>query len=257
MAETGVVPGHPVARTRRRSGDARVDHQPGVVLHTTAWRETSLIVEVFTRDYGRMALVARGAKRPTSQYRGMLAPFAPLALSWSGRNDIKNLVRVEWVGGLAPLRGKALLAAFYANELLVRLLARADPHERLFASYLDLLASLGAERLDAALRTFELDLLREVGYAVPLDRSTDGEPIDAKTQYVFRAESGAHRTRSGAGEDPGERVSGATLLAMALGDFRDAGVAAEAKVLLRYLIRYHLDGKPLNTRRILRDLQEL
>jgi DNA repair protein RecO (recombination protein O) len=168
-ASTSVTPGR-----SRRTGEARVDHQPGVVLHTTAWRETSLIVEVFTRDYGRMALVARGAKRPTSQYRGMLSPFAPLALSWSGRNDIKNLVRVEWIGGLAPLRGNALLAAFYANELVVRLLARADAHEHLFASYLELLGSLRGERLDAALRTFELDLLREIGYAVPLDRAPPG-----------------------------------------------------------------------------------
>lgn len=242
---------------RRRAGDARVDHQPGVVLHATAWRETSLIVEAFTRDYGRMSLVARGAKRPASQHRGMLAPFAPIAISWSGRNEIKNLVRVEWVGGLAPLRGNALLAAFYANELLVRLLARGDPHERLFASYLALLGSLGESRLEAALRTFELDLLREVGYAVPLDRCADGELIDAHSDYVFRAEAGAQRVQVGATPDAGERISGTTLLAMARSDFREAGVAAEAKVMLRYLIRYHLDGKPLNTRRILLDLQQL
>jgi DNA repair protein RecO (recombination protein O) len=251
-ASTSVTP-----RRSRRTGEARVDHQPGVVLHTTAWRETSLIVEVFTRDYGRMALVARGAKRPTSQYRGMLSPFAPLALSWSGRNDIKNLVRVEWVGGLAPLRGNALLAAFYANELLVRLLARADAHEHLFASYLELLGSLRGERLDAALRTFELDLLREIGYAVPLDRASGGEAIDERAQYVFRAEAGAHRARPEAEQEGGERVSGAALLAMARGDFSDTALASEAKRLLRFLIRYHLDSKPLNTRRILRDLQEL
>src|SRR5512147_2888837 len=123
------------APVRRRRDEARVDHQPGFVLHTTAWRETSLIVEAFTRDFGRMSLVARGAKRPTSQFRGLLSPFTPLTFSWSGRSEAKNLVRVEWVGGLAPLRGGALLSAFYANELIVRLLARADPHERLFASY--------------------------------------------------------------------------------------------------------------------------
>ena len=137
---------------RRRINDARVDHQPGVVLHTTPWRETSLIVEAFTRDHGRIAMVARGAKRPTSQFRGLLAPFAPLAMSWSGRNEIKNLVRVEWIGGLTPLRGHALLAAFYANELLVRLLARADPHERLFDNYLQLLRGLAGARQDITLR---------------------------------------------------------------------------------------------------------
>lgn len=257
MADVATASTPVTVRRSRRTGEARVDHQPGVVLHTTAWRETSLIVETFTRDYGRMALVARGAKRPTSQYRGMLSPFAPLALSWSGRNDIKNLVRVEWIGGLAPLRGDALLAAFYANELLVRLLARGDAHEHLFASYLDLLGSLREQRLDAALRAFELDLLREIGYAVPLDRASDGEPIDERAQYVFRAEAGAHRARPEVGQGAGERVSGAALLAMARGDFSDAALASEAKLMLRFLIRYHLEGKPLNTRRILRDLQEL
>ena len=96
-------------RPRRRPSDLRVDHQPGTVLHTTPWRETSLIVEVFTRDFGRLPLVARGAKRPTSQFRSLLSPFAPLTLAWSGRGEIKNLVRVEWVGGMPPLRGAARL----------------------------------------------------------------------------------------------------------------------------------------------------
>jgi DNA repair protein RecO (recombination protein O) len=245
------------ASSRRRSPESRVDHQPGVVLHTYPWRETSLIIEVFTRDYGRMALVARGAKRPTSQFRSLLSPFAPLALSWSGRNEIKNLVRVEWVGGLAPLRGNALLSAFYANELIVRLLARADPHELLFAQYLGMLRGLAESRHDVTLRTFELELLREVGYEVPLDQCIDGEPIDACARYRFRPEAGAQRVAQHESEEGGASVSGATLLAMARGDFADPLVASEAKAMLRQLIRYHLDGKPLNTRRILLDLHQL
>jgi DNA repair protein RecO (recombination protein O) len=204
-----------------------------------------------------MALVARGAKRPTSQFRGMLSPFAPLALSWSGRNEIKNLVRVEWVGGLAPLRGNALLAAFYANELIVRLLARADPHERLYGHYLDMLRGLGEARQDITLRMFELELLREVGYAVPLERCADGNPIDPAGQYRFSAEAGAHRLGPRERDDSGAPVSGATLLAMARGEFGDPVVASEAKGMLRQVIRYHLDGKPLNTRRILLDLHQL
>ncbi|MCX7901997.1 MAG: DNA repair protein RecO, partial [Burkholderiaceae bacterium] len=120
-----------------RAHDHRVDQQPALVLHAYPWRETSLILEAFTRDYGRLTLVARGAKRPASQFRGLLSPFAPLLMSWSGRGDIKTLTRVEWWGGVAPLRGDALFAGFYLNELLVRLLARGDPHERLFARYLE------------------------------------------------------------------------------------------------------------------------
>src|SRR5262245_40157281 len=129
---------------RRPAHEFRIDQQPALVLHAYPWRETSLIVETFTRDHGRMALVARGAKRPTSQFRGLLAPVAPLLLSWSGRSEIKSLVRAEWCGGLAPMRGEALLAGFYLNELLVRLLARADAHELLFARYIGALAALAA-----------------------------------------------------------------------------------------------------------------
>jgi DNA repair protein RecO (recombination protein O) len=244
-------------KPRRRSADARVDHQPAFVLHGTPWRETSLIVEMLTRDHGRVALVARGAKRPTSHFRGLLSPFNPLAVGWSGRNEIKTLVRAEWLGGMQPLRGDALLAAFYANELLVRLLARFDPHERLFAGYVELLQALSHEqRHDAALRGFELDLLADVGYAVPLDRCVDGAPIDADSWYRFDAGHGAQRIEPRAAADS-EPVRGRTLLAMAVRDFGDERCAAEAKALLRRLIRYHLGGRPLNTRRILQDLKQL
>lgn len=243
------------ARTPRRS-EQRVDHEPGFVLHSYAWRETSLVVEAFTRAHGRIALVARGAKRPTSQFRGLLAPFNPLALSWSGRNEIKTLVRAEWLGGMQPLRGDALLAAFYANELLVRLLARADPHERMFGSYVELLRALaGEERHDATLRTFELALLQDIGYAIALDHCSDGAAIEPAARYEFGDGHAARRVDASGGA--GVVVEGSTLLAMAARDFSDARVAAESKALLRQVIRYHLDGKPLNTRRILQDLKKL
>jgi len=259
-----IVAQRPAARPRRAS-ESRVDLQPGFVLHAYPWRETSLIVEVLTRDFGRVALVARGAKRPTSQFRGLLAPFCPLALSWSGRNEVKSLVRAEWCGGLAPLRGDSLLAAFYLNELLVRLVARGDPHEGLFSSYVDALHALagdangGADR-QAALRGFELDLLRETGYAPAFDRCSDGAPIDAAARYRIDGQRGVTRVAEAAGYDQAShelQISGATVLALAHRDFSDPRAASEAKVVLRQLIRYHLNGKPLNTRRILQDLREL
>ena len=244
---------------RRRASDSRIDHQPGFVLHSYAWRETSLIVETFTREFGRVAVVARGAKRPTSQFRGLLSPFNPIALSWSGKNEIKTLVRAEWLGGMQPLRGDSLLAAFYASELLVRLLARGDAHPRTFASYVDLLRSLSCTaRHDAALRTFELDLLQDIGYAVPLDRCSEGSAIDAGAQYAFAGGQGARRIDANvARESDGGNVSGGTLIAMAARDFGHPQVVSESKALLRQVIRYHLDGKPLNTRRILQDLKQL
>jgi DNA repair protein RecO (recombination protein O) len=167
------------------------------------------------------------------------------------------LVRAEWLGGMQPLRGDALLAAFYANELLVRLLARLDPHERLFGSYVELLQALSHDaRHAAALRAFELDLLHDIGYAVPLDRCADGAPIDADALYLFGVGQGAQRLERGDADD-GSQVSGRTLLAMAARRFDDERVAAEAKGVLRRVIRYHLGGKPLNTRRILQDLKQL
>jgi DNA repair protein RecO (recombination protein O) len=257
MSEAALRPAGGRAPQRRRGGDARVDHQPGVVLHSYPWRETSLIVEVFTRDHGRVALVARGAKRPTSQFRGLLAPFFPLAVSWSGRNEIKNLVRVEWIGGLAALRGDALLAAFYTNELLVRLLARGDAHELLFARYLEALQRLRGEPPYAAtLRAFELDLLTEIGYAAALEHCADDAPIDPEGRYEVDGQGAARRLASGNGH-AAAGFSGRTLIACARREFGDAATAAEARTLLRQLIGYHLDGRPLNTRRILQDLKNL
>jgi DNA repair protein RecO (recombination protein O) len=249
----------PARRRIGRFGDSRIDHQPGFVVHSYAWRETSLIVETFTREFGRVAVVARGAKRPTSQFRGLLSPFNPIALSWSGRNEIKTLVRAEWLGGMQPLRGDSLLAAFYANELLVRLLARGDAHPQTFGSYVELLRSLTRDaRHEAALRAFELDLLQDIGYAMPLDRCTEGSAIDARAQYVFASGQGARRIDANVvRESDGGTVSGGTLIAMAARDFEHPQVIAESKTLLRQVIRYHLDGKPLNTRRILQDLKQL
>lgn len=239
--------------------DARVDHQPAFVLHAYAWRETSSIVEALTRDYGRMALVARGARRPTSQYRGILLPFSPLSISWSGRGELKSLVRAEWQGGLAPLRGDGLIDAFYLNELLVRLLARADPHPALFASYLSTLAALARDGQGAqtALRGFELDLLRELGVAPSFDACLDGAAVDPAAAYLADFELGFRRA-AGHGADAGpDALSGATLIALARRDFSDPRTLEDARAFLRRLIGYHLDGKPLNARRILMDLRSM
>jgi len=247
------------ARVRRSTGDSRVDHQPALVLHSYPWRETSLVVEVFTRDHGRMSLVARGAKRPTSQFRGVLTPFAPLLVSWSGRADIKSLVRAEWCGGLAPLRGEGLLAGFYMNELLVRLVARADAHELLFARYVETLGALASRSAghDGLLRAFELDLLRETGHAPSFEQSADGAAVQPEATYRVDAQRGLVPVpEAGTADDP-SCLHGSAALAMARRDFSSPDVAAQSKLVLRHLIRYHLNGQPLNTRRILRDLRQL
>lgn len=246
----------PAMAARRRGSDARVDHQPAFVLHTYPWRETSLIVEALTRDHGRVALVARGAKRGTSQLRGLLSPFSALALGWSGRGEVKTLIRAEWTGGLVPLRGDALLAGFYLNELIVRLLARGDAHSALFGAYARALRALagGEAPLELALRAFEFELLREIGYLPALDVCADGEAIAAQARYRVDPQRGLVAAGR---ESEALTVSGAAALAMAAGDFARPDVAAEARSMMRLIIRYHLDGRPLNTRRILQDLREL
>jgi DNA repair protein RecO (recombination protein O) len=241
---------------RAMSGSLRIDHQPAFVLHTYAWRETSLIVEAFSRDFGRMALVARGAKRPTSQFRGILMPFSPLALSWSGRSELKSLVRAEWQGGLTPLRGEGLLAAFYLNELLVRLLPRADAHAGLFTSYIQTLAALAQHDSgrESVLRCFELDLLRDLGVAPSFQCCGDGEPVEPGGWYHIDLQGGLQRRSEGS--DP-DCVRGTTAIALARRDLSDPSDLAAARPILRRLIGYHLEGKPLNARRVLMDLRAL
>lgn len=264
MNELGDLP--PLTRAarsgiRRRGAEGRVEHQPGFVLHSYPWRETSLIVELLTRDYGRVAVVARGAKRPTSQFRGVLSPFAPLLVAWSGRNDVKSLIRADWCGGLAPLRGEGLFAAFYLNELIVRLLARADPHESLFASYVEALRALAQGRTDedTALRGFEMDLLREIGWLPALDHTADGTPLEAGAWYRVDAERGLIRIERRVEDAASTTVTvrGRTAIAMAARELAGEETATECKAMLRFLIRYHLGSQPLNTRRILQDLKQL
>lgn len=248
--------GEPPVAVRRRNADSRIEQQPGFILHSYAWRETSLIVEAVTRDYGRIALVARGAKRRTSQLRGLLSPFSALSLSWSGRGEVKTLVRAEWTGGLVSLRGDALLAGFYLNELMVRLLARADAHPGLFGTYMRSLSALAGDenRIGSTLRAFEFELLREIGYLPALDVCADGEAVEPGTRYRVDPQRGLVRTER---HGDGISVAGASALAMAAGDFATPTVASEAKAMLRLIIRYHLEGRPLNTRRIMQDLKEL
>src|SRR5213080_5041440 len=166
--------------------------QPAFILHTYPYRETSLVAEVFTRNFGRLPLLAKGAKRPSSALRGLLRAFQPLQLSWGGKSELRILHKAEWQGGLAPLQGTSLICGFYLNELLMRLLHRNDPHEQLFEYYQDTLAALSASKdYMAILRAFEQRLLQELGYALTLDHDVvRGEMIDANEYYCYEIERG-------------------------------------------------------------------
>jgi DNA repair protein RecO (recombination protein O) len=239
------------------SSKSRQDGRPAFILHTHSYRETSMLVEAYTRDQGRVALIARGARRPKSALRGMLLPFQPLLLSWSGRGELRTLIRAEWRGPYSPLRGQALICGFYLNELLLKLLARDDPHEELFANYEEALAALARDGEQASvLRRFEICLLRELGYAVILDREVErGEPVARERRYVYIVERGP--VDAAGARANGVELSGQTLLDMQSGNFGSSATQQQSKLLMRTLINHCLGDKILHTRQLLRDLQEL
>ena len=234
----------------------RADHEPGFVLHTYAYKETSLIVEAFTRRFGRVALLARGARRPRSAMRGVLLSFQALSLSWSASTELGNLIGAEWSGALRPLRGRGLMCGFYLNELLLRLLAREDAHEALFDYYDDALVRLAVETdLASILRNFEKRMLAELGYAPLLERDAASRPIDPAARYVYEPERGPMLLNNSISKDVS--VSGQTLLDVAADDYGRAETRDEARALMRTLITQRLHGQELHTRVILRDLSDL
>src|SRR5829696_2870839 len=184
----------------------RISDEPAFVLHRYDWSESSLILEVFTRHHGRIALVAKGAKRPSSNFRPVLLPLQPLQLSYSGDAEIRTLKAAEWMGGHVMPTGEALLSGYYLNELLLRLLARDDPHPALFDVYaaaVRMLASDDVQLLQPALRAFELLLLREIGFLPSLGVQTATlAPLRAGERYSLRPEGGLVETH-----DPEERGS--------------------------------------------------
>lgn len=234
----------------------RVQEQAAFLLHSYPFRETSLIVEIFSRDYGRLPIVARGARRPRSVVRGVLMNFQPLSISWFGKGEVKTLHHAEWQGGQPQLQGTALMCGFYLNELLLNLLARDDPHEALFDYYRATLYRLAHEDDHAAtLRCFEKHLLQELGYALPLEREVGSEQmIVPEADYRYVVDRGAFP--AGSSQD-GFRVRGKTLLDMAVDDYRDAQTAQQSKQLMRLLLNHHLAGRALHTRELIKDLQKL
>lgn len=238
------------------------DDEPAFVLHAYPYRETSLIVEAFTRTFGRVGMVARGARRPRSELRGVLQAFQPLTLSWAGAAELKTLVKAEWRGGLPLPGGAALLCGFYLNELLLKLLAREDPHAELFADYANALAALAADATPAGqatvLRRFELQLMAAIGYAMNLTHDArSGAPIEAGRLYHYAPDGGAQVMSGRVAREPGASplvVRGATLVALATGRYPDAELAAEAKRLMREILDHRLEARGIASRRIVRDL---
>ncbi len=235
----------------------RQDNQPVYVLHTYPFKETSLVVELFSSGQGRVATTAKGARRPRSAMRGMLQAFQPMLATWSGKLELKTLHGLEWNGCLLLLQGEALMCGFYLNELLLRLLPREDPHETLFEYYADTLKALASgQHLATTLRRFELKFLQELGYAIPLQLDANSLAIEPLQHYRYEAEHGAYPIKDKlARYEHGVQLSGKTLIGMLHDDYSDEQTQQQSKQLMRYLLAYYLGDKPLHTRQLLIDLQ--
>jgi DNA repair protein RecO (recombination protein O) len=236
--------------------------QPAFILQQRKYRETSLIIDVLTYDFGRISLLAKGVRKTKSKTAGMLQPFIPLIISYYGKAELKTLTNVERRAGSLPasgihsipgdiiqppsgLKGIALYCGFYINELVGCFLHKYDPHPEVFGYYGECLSGLAdGSSMEAALRLFELKLLECTGYGLQLDFDVHQKPIEALKKYLFNV-----------GQGPVERVdgqlSGKTLLALSSKEFTDPQVLSEAKILMRMVIDVYLQGKQLKSRAVI------
>ncbi|HEB57531.1 MAG TPA: DNA repair protein RecO [Gammaproteobacteria bacterium] len=238
--------------------------QASYVLHSRPYRNTSKLLDVFSREQGRRVLVARGARQGNSRLQGQLLPFIPLLLSWQGNGEVQTLTAAEAGTQIAPLTGQKLLTAFYLNELLLRLLARDDPHPALYDAYAQTLQRLSGSPEqsadeEAGLRIFECFLLQELGYGLVLDHEvSSGEVLQAEQMYCYQPEHGPLTFDPERGCENSLPVHGCTLLALQQGNLYvdDAHVdqynliLREAKMLTRINLARHLGAKPLQSREL-------
>ena len=228
--------------------------EAGFVLHQRPYRNTSQLLECVTAAHGRVGLVARGSRRPASRQRALLQPFVPLRVSWTRRGDLGRLTHVESSGPAFELAGMALLAAYYANELLLKLLERGDPNAEVFSCYSRCLAQLArSQNVARALRFYELDLLRALGYGLELDAEANtGSPLRGESTYVFELEGGARAVDHTPADD--DVYTGRELISLRDRALEDDAALRAAQRLLGRALRVHLGDKPLRSRLVLQDI---
>jgi DNA repair protein RecO (recombination protein O) len=216
---------------------------PAYVLHRRPYRDSSLLLECFSRDHGRVGMVARSGR---GRLAGVLQPFAPLLLSWTGGGELKTLTQAEPDGHVDLLRGATLAAGFYLNELLLRACARLDAHPAVYAAYARALTTLvGGTADEPALRYFERELLAELGYALQLEYDTTGTPINPAGRYHYQPERGALPAPDG-------DLPGAALHALRAGTLAEPAHLVACKRLLRAQLAWHFGDRPLKSRALYR-----
>lgn len=235
------------------AGPRRIELAPGYILHHRPWRDTSRILEVLTREHGRLTLFARGVRAPAAKLAPVLQPFQLLLLSWSGRGEAPGLTGAERASATAPLPGACLMAAFYVNELLLKLTTRHDPQPLLFEHYHGVLERLRAGApLEPALRVFEKRLLTLVGYGLDLtSEARHGGRIEPEGYYDFRPELGLVPVTA---LSPGA-LAGRSLLALNDESLSEARDLADARRVLQAALGACLEGRPLATRAVAKSMR--
>ncbi|MDY6840576.1 MAG: DNA repair protein RecO [Pseudomonadota bacterium] len=229
--------------------------EPAYVLHRRPWRETSLMVDLFSLNHGRMTVIARGANGARSPLKAQLQPFQPLVVDWVGRGDLKTLTQVDVRAGPTLTRTVSLYTGLYLNELLQRILLAADPHPTLFAAYIDAIRQLShTTDVEPVLRRFELAFAAALGYGFAWDLATDtGQSVEPAREYCYDPEQGIV-----SGLSPGVRLRnlpGEVLLDLAREDLQSGRCRRLAKRVMRVLIDYLLQGRPLNSRSLFTHLR--
>ncbi len=237
----------------------RVQDQPAYILHHRPFRDTSQIIDVITRDHGRLSIMSRGSLSSKSRLKAVLQPFVPLILSWSGKGEMPTLGSAEVLPGRRiRLKGKSLPSAFYINELLIHLLHKHDVHEDVFILYESVIELLNREQgdgqaIEPVLRLFEKQLLEMLGFGLVLDRCVEsGEVIDASEEYAYYLEHGPVVSARVHDELFISRVSGQCLIDLKNNTLETEHSLREAKRLMRSIINYYLGGKPLKSRELFR-----
>lgn len=241
----------------KASKTKRIDHQHAFVLTSYPWRESSLWVEVYSQDHGRVPLLARSARKPQSALRGVVMPFAPLTLSWFGQNELRTLHTAQWLGGWPQPQGAALMSGFYVNELMLKLTIRDDPNPQLYAALATVLEAICRnQRLAEALRLFEWALLTALGVAPSIGTDEAGQAILADAYYVMQPEHNPKRWHNEVIQPQQLLVEGHSLLALGAGKLTSTQSLQDVLLLNRMLLAFRLP-EGLHSRHIMAQLHSL
>lgn len=223
------------------------------VLHQRPYRETSLLLDIFTADYGRLSLVARGMRQNKRRHSNPLQLFQPLWLNWFGRGDLLTLSKIETTQAPYWLQGHATLCGLYINELLVRLLTQQQPEPLVFDAYQKALEGLQqSDQAEHVLRLFEKRLLEALGYGLDLTTDSQGAPVESHLHYSYQPDLGLQPCLE---NDTKRIISGASLLQWHQENLNEPLSLTETKQLMRLIINYYLDGKPLKSRQLFAEMQ--